>query len=343
LNISELKILFLTPYYHQNRGNSTTAKRLEHGFREAAIKLTIFAYEEETITREMERQMKEADMFHILQFARFTNWCEKNDFQLNKPYIITSGGTDINHSLKENEEKYLPILQKAKSISVFTHSAKKALINDFGFGNSDIHVIPQSIYFPDQNSYMEKLDFPEGFPKILLPAGLRPVKDVLFAVETIRKLQMDYPDIIFLVLGANLDDQVFKEIEKAKEKYDWFHYKPDIDLSLMEKVYQWADIVVNTSLSEGQSTSLLEAMAVKTPVVARDIPGNASIIVHEVNGLLFKDHNDMYNALNHLLTDRDFCKKMISNGYQTVRENHTIEQEIDAYIKMYTQQGENPK
>ena len=39
-----------------------------------------------------------------------------------------------------------------------------------------------------------------------------------------------------------------------------------------------AEVFVNTSLSEGQSSAILEAMALGTPVFARDIPGNRALL-----------------------------------------------------------------
>ncbi|MDR7072257.1 glycosyltransferase [Fictibacillus barbaricus] len=336
--MKKLNVLFFTPYYHQSRGNSATARRLEQGLNEKGVNVTVFAYEEDSITRELIAQMEQADLFHVLQFARFTNWCEKNDFKLDRPYVITSGGTDINHSLKEHKEKYLPILKEAKAITVFTDDAKTNLLKILKFHENFVQVIPQTPYFPERGKGgKDGIHFPSGFPKILLPAGLRPVKDVLFAVASIQKLQMVYPDIIFLILGANLDDQVYKQVNSLTSKFEWFHYRSEIDLSLMRDVYQWADIVVNTSISEGQSTSLLEAMHEKKPVAARNIPGNTSIISHGYNGLLFDDQEGLYRSLKRLITDRQLYERICFHGYQTVKEKHTMKQEIESYLQIYTQ------
>ncbi|WNB90279.1 glycosyltransferase [Bacillus sp. NEB1478] len=341
--MKEFNVLFFTPYYHQNRGNSATAKRIEYGLKAAGVNVTVFAYEEESITPEIMRQMKKADLYHILQFARFTKWYEKNDFHLDRPYVITSGGTDINHSLNENKEKYMNILNGAKSITVFTDDAKINLLKTLMFHENFVHVIPQTIFFPEHYGEVTNINFPVGLPKILLPAGLRAVKDVLYAFEPIRKLQKNYPEIVFLILGANLDDQVFKQVVKLTNEFDWFHYKSDIDLSLMREVYHWADIVINTSISEGQSTSLLEAMAEKRPVVARDIPGNSSIINDGYNGLLFEDQKGLYNSLKQLITDHDLYERFSLHGYQTIKENHLLKQEIDSYLKIYSNIGVDEK
>lgn len=327
--------MFFTPYFHQNRGNSTTARRIQHGLKKEDVSVYVYAYEEEDLTQEVREQMENADVFHILQFARFLKWSEKHKVELKKPYMVTSGGTDINHSLKENEKIYTPLLQKAKAVTVFTKKAKESLVNDHEFSNEVIHVIPQSVYLPENKEDSKQIKLPKGNPRILLPAGLRSIKDVLYAIPAIEKLKTEYPQIVFLILGANLDEAVFEEVKNACGKYEWFHYLPEIDLSKMKEVYQWADIVINTSISEGQPTSLLEAMIEHKPVIARDNTGNTSIIKHKVNGMIFRDVNELYDSLKHLISDQVFVQKVIQNGYHTVTENHNLDKEIKSYITLY--------
>jgi glycosyltransferase involved in cell wall biosynthesis len=326
--------MFFTPYFHQNRGNSTTARRIQHGLTKENISVCVYAYEEEDFTPEVQKQMENADVFHILQFARFVKWSIKHNILLNKPYIVTSGGTDINHSLKEDEKTYAPLLHNAKRFTVFTDKAKESLVNDHGFPKEFIHVIPQSVYLPE-NVNDEKIKLPDGFPRILLPAGLRRVKDVLYAIPALVKLRAEYPKMVFLILGANLDEAVYDGVKDTAEEYEWLHYMPEIALSRMKEVYAWADIVINTSISEGQPTSLLEAMSEHKPVVARDNTGNSSIINHKFNGLIFRNINGLYDSLKQLVLDRALSQKLIQNGYKTILENHNIEKEIKSFIKLY--------
>jgi glycosyltransferase involved in cell wall biosynthesis len=336
LKQSALNIFFFTPYYHQNRGNATTAKRIEYGLSCEDVIVHVFAYEEEPFTLEVQKQMENADVVHILQFARFSKWSEKHNVSLEKPYIITSGGTDINHSLEENEKRYLPLLNSAKAITVFTDEAKNKLVDGHGFNEKHIHVIPQSVYLPDKCEFLhEPLKLPIGVPRILLPAGLRPVKDVLYAVPAILQLKDDFPKIAFLILGANLDTTVYNLVNEAAENYDWLHYLSEVDLSLMKDVYTWADVVINTSISEGQPTSLLEAMNEHKPVIVKDNTGNASIIRNGYNGLLFQNSEQLYESLKLLLSNKEYYDQLTQNGYQTVVKNHTIEKEINSYMILY--------
>ncbi|KAK7829273.1 hypothetical protein U0070_012744 [Myodes glareolus] len=45
--------------------------------------------------------------------------------------------------------------------------------------------------------------------------------------------------------------------------------------------------LVNSSVSEGMSAAILEAMDLEVPVLARNIPGNSAVVEHGVTGLLF--------------------------------------------------------
>ncbi len=328
------RILFFTPYYYQNRGNATTARRIEHGLSQK-VAMNVFAYEEISYDSEVKESMEQADVFHILHFARFVKWAERYQVELDKPYIVTSGGTDLNHSLIENEQRYLPLLKKAKAVTVFTQDAKWMLVNQYGLNEDFVHVIPQSVYFPVHEHSNKPLPLPVGTPKLLLPAGLRPVKDVLFAIKSILKLKIDFPTLTLLIAGANLDDDVYTQVQDAVKKYDWLHYLPEIELSRMNDLYEWADIVLNTSLTEGQSTSLLEAMSLHKPVIARVNTGNCSIIRHDENGMLFQNHEELYQSLKKVLSDDKFYEHLCDAGYQTILENHTIEKEVVSYLNLY--------
>jgi glycosyltransferase involved in cell wall biosynthesis len=54
-----------------------------------------------------------------------------------------------------------------------------------------------------------------------------------------------------------------------------------------------ADVVLNTSLSEGMCGVVLEAMLLGTPVIARRNAGNQSVIVHGHTGLLYDEPAEM--------------------------------------------------
>lgn len=64
-------------------------------------------------------------------------------------------------------------------------------------------------------------------------------------------------------------------------------YHPPVDQATVWVWMRQADVTLNTSISEGQSAAVLEAMALGCIVVARRNEGNAAVIVNGVNGWLF--------------------------------------------------------
>jgi len=82
------------------------------------------------------------------------------------------------------------------------------------------------------------------------------------------------------------------------------------------------DVVVRPSLTEGMPLGLLEAMACDVTVVASDIPGNASLVRHEVTGLLVppRDSTALATALYRLAQDPALRRALAANGRHEVAE-----------------------
>ena len=69
---------------------------------------------------------------------------------------------------------------------------------------------------------------------------------------------------------------------------DCVHRKRRIGVRELEMLHD-ADVVLNSSDSEGQSNALLEAGALGCPRLARDVAGNRDIITHGQDGWLYGD------------------------------------------------------
>jgi glycosyltransferase involved in cell wall biosynthesis len=83
-----------------------------------------------------------------------------------------------------------------------------------------------------------------------------------------------------------------------------------------------SDIYVSTSLSDGTSASLLEAMISGLACVVSDIPGNREWIIDGVNGLLFpaKDYIKLAQKIIFLAKDNELRKRLGENAITAVRK-----------------------
>ncbi|HEX7066133.1 MAG TPA: glycosyltransferase [Bacillales bacterium] len=288
-----ISVGFFTPYYKENRGNATTAKRIEYGLKEKGIQVEIFAYEEAEWTKAEKKRMEACTVFHILHFYRFSQWMKQTGYMPRRPYLVTSGGTDVNHRMFEQDdaEQMKAFVNQAEVLTVFTEDAREKSEAALGIPPEKICVVPQSVWVPEVGELTISKKVPEGNPAFLLPAGLRPVKDVLFLLDSLENLQASYRGLQFVLIGSVLDQEVYHKVSEAEARHSWFHFLGEVPFAQMNAWYDWADIVLNTSVSEGQSSALLEALALGKLVMARENPGNASVITDGRNGFLFEDGN----------------------------------------------------
>lgn len=79
-----------------------------------------------------------------------------------------------------------------------------------------------------------------------------------------------------------------------------------------------ADVVVRPSLTEGMPLAVLEAMASRLCVVASDVPGNASLIRDNDNGLLVPPNNPpaLTAALERVVSDRSLRLRLAAVAHQ---------------------------
>ncbi|MFZ4452500.1 glycosyltransferase [Salibacterium aidingense] len=329
-----LSILYLTPYYYSKRGNSTTAKRMKTYLEKIGHRVHVHAFEEESAP--IDEWMDWADVVHALHVRRTAEFVEEKGVNLHKPLVLTTGGTDINIDLKERFKKIQMerFLSKAGILAVFTEDSREKVLHDFPWMQERVVVIPQAVAV----SYPEAgvtPSLPQGYPKLLLPAGLRPVKDVLYTVNALDTIKTVYPDLQLLLVGEKLEESVALQVEKEAAIRPWFHYKSPVDSGTMTSFYRWADVVLNSSVSEGQPISLLEGMALGVPALARQNPGNASVITPGVNGYLFASPEECTEKLYHLLEHPAQYKKMKAASAAYVQKYHHPEEEAGKYTDLY--------
>jgi len=96
-------------------------------------------------------------------------------------------------------------------------------------------------------------------------------------------------------------------------------------------------VFVLPSRSEGIPNVILEAMALKKPVVATGVGGVPEIIQHEHDGLLVppEDPRSLAAAIDRLIGDRRLAEQLADNGFQTVTRNFAVERRCESILNLY--------
>ncbi|XP_059511049.1 glycosyltransferase 1 domain-containing protein 1 isoform X3 [Stegostoma tigrinum] len=269
----------------------------------------------------------------------------------NVPYGVIFGGTDINEDTQDKKKHEImeTVLQKSSPMALsswflvaFTDQLKKTAGMHWPFASSKIHVQPQAVITKPCTKFNWK-EFLQSSGihcknievyVFLLVCGLRRVKDPLFLVDAFSAWHKKDPRVYLIIIGPEVD-VAFTQQVKAKVKdasgVCLVSEKPQEELhAAMRNSFA----VVNSSISEGMSSAILEAMDLKVPVLARNIPGNIAIVKHEHTGLLFFDPSEFIELSKRLITDTHLKENIVVKAKEYVEKYHSRDTEKNTYQKL---------
>ncbi len=218
-------------------------------------------------------------------------------------------------------------------------SAKKTTVIGRGSTNGidlerfNLNAIKNELLEPIKRS----VDYNET-DQILLFAG-RMVKDkgVEELVAVFERLQHEFPHIKLVLLGpleADLDPLKNKTVESIRDNDRIVHIKWTDEVEYYLSI---ATLFVFPSYREGFPNVLMQAGAMKCPVVCSRIVGNIDIVTNELNGILHEpqDENALYIALQFALNNKEHMHKLALNLYNDMVNYYDRYALYDLYIRHY--------
>ncbi len=331
-----MKVAIITPHYQQNTsGNAVTVRRIAQYLSSAGISVRLFSLDESTepgFTGELGRFSP--DLIHAFNAVRCGPIAATLAAELRLPLVITITGTDL-YSVGENPCRINEpaVLEKAAGIVTFQGAIGERLSELFHSSLDKISVIPQGVELHET-----LIDKKTGETQFIffLPAGIRPVKNILFPFRPLAALHSKYPQVRLVIAGPLLDQDYSKTVLAAVTANPFSSWIGEIPHSEMPQLYSSAAVVLNTSLSEGgMANSLVEAMAHKRPVLASAVEGNRSFLEDGVTGLLYSGEADFTEKAERLILDGSLRKKLGEAGLKYVLENCSPEVEALRHIELY--------
>jgi len=325
-----MKVLLAAPHMNQERGNAVTVRRILLGLNHLNIEPEIIS------TTEMipSRTLPPADLihgFHARRFQEFVN-------NLNEPvgpYVITMTGTDLNHDLfdKIGRELVLECTAHAHVIHVFNSEAKCILANAAPHLSHKIHVIHQGINPLSITKSSLEANRPFTF---FLPAGIRKVKNIPYAIQMLLQLKKCGLHFNLLLAGPILEETEGQLVlELVQQNRDWIYYAGAVPHTEMGTLYEKADVVLNSSITEGQPAAILEGMQAGLPVLVSGNNGNRSIVRHNETGLIYETDCQFLSYAEQLMVDAPLRKRLANTASQFIARAHSSLYEASALLDLY--------
>lgn len=262
---------------------------------------------------------------------------------LNKPYVLTSHGTDVFLVKKFFPLKSLAkmIYSKSKLITVVSNSLKQVLTEEIGINPEKIKVFPMpcdlSLFYP---VHVQSKD------KVILSIGrLTKQKGFDYLIEAIKILKERNINLNLIIIGEGREkEHILKHSQELglKEIVQLVPYQPKAKLNYY---YNMCNIFVLPSITdlrgrqEGLGLVLLEAMACKKPVIGTNTGGIPDIVKDGKTGLLVpeKDSHALANAIEKLLKDKSLAKTLAENGYRYSTQKFSASKIAEYMFEVYSE------
>jgi glycosyltransferase involved in cell wall biosynthesis len=140
-------------------------------------------------------------------------------------------------------------------------------------------------------------------------------------------------DIHLIILGTGPEEKKINDLVKNYKNIHFFGYQnKNKTISLI----RGSDILIQPSLQEGISSTILEAMACKTTIIASDVGGNNELIENNVNGIIIKPDNiDLFvEQIINLFDNEKLRQLLVDNALKTVKK-YNWDEVGNLYLNVY--------
>lgn len=166
-------------------------------------------------------------------------------------------------------------------------------------------------------------------------AGLRKQKSLDNLIKAFALFHNKFCESKCVVAGSGDEEAYLKSLVHElgiSEAVEFWGFRSDV-----ANVLASFDVFALSSEYEGLPISMLEAMALKIPVVVTAVGGVPEVIVNQKNGLMIKymDNEAMAQYFERLYIDEAFRKKIGTAGYQTVCEKYNYLSMSQKYLSIY--------
>jgi sugar transferase (PEP-CTERM/EpsH1 system associated) len=188
------------------------------------------------------------------------------------------------------------------------------------------------------DSLRNELGLGTGNHVVLNIGRLRPVKDPQTLLRAFATVHDHLPETRLLFVGSDRGTGMQEELERLAQ-----------DLGIRDSVFfvgerhdipaflNLSNVYVNSSIYEGMSNTILEAMAASRPVIATSVGGNPELVKHGETGYLVSPRDDraLASRILEILTDPQTGRSMGAAGRRAAERNYRMSDMIGKYAELY--------
>ncbi len=182
--------------------------------------------------------------------------------------------------------------------------------------------------YPDPDIFHRRVSTRKSLDKLVLlyPGTLSKHQGIATAIEAMRLLRSEIPNIEFHIYGSGTDEEWFREYAEKQQVEDIVYFNGVVPIEEVADAMAGADIGIepkggDSFSDEAFSTKIFEFMMVGVPVVASDTKVHRRY-VDENSVRYFKvgDARDLANGVLALANDTERYDQSVARGYEVMNE-----------------------
>ncbi|WP_296452548.1 glycosyltransferase [Rubinisphaera sp.] len=214
-----------------------------------------------------------------------------------------------------------------------------------GVPESLIRVINNGIDIPEKGSsvqadatrksWRKRYGLPEDAYVVLSIGRLARQKRLDSLLWATHMLSLSEKNVHTVFAGDGPERERMSELIEKYEIEGWAHFLGHQNET--DELFRNADAFWLGSDFEGQSNSLMEAMAWGLPVVVSDISPNRELVTDQMNGVIVptEDSAAFAKAIRQFKNDPELAKKLGHSARQTMQEKFSVSQMIEEHKQLY--------
>lgn len=227
-----------------------------------------------------------------------------------------------NSNLPPGKEKLQRLIQnKLSTKTIYNNYRGLERLSNRGFNSKKALVIPNCIDIPSLDHQEEQNDL----PLILSVGRFVKQKDYMTALNVIKELVNRRLQFNYVIVGhGQLEDEIRERIHVLKLDHI---VSVVINPPRIVEYYKKADVYFQTSLFEGLSNTVMEAMSYALPCVVTNAGDNSHMIEEGKGGYVTeaKEYRKMVESLSSLIANAEKRKDFGLYNYEKVSENYSLE------------------
>lgn len=332
-------VLLVTPYQRQPRGNTVTCHRLQTGLTQLGYEVDVLALDSAEGWSEAEERLSRHHygILHVLHGGSLEAVLQRLPAAGNLLLIITATGTDINVDLFGPQRLQIEkAFKRADRIAVFNPVFLSLLSSSIPDIAAKLRVIAQGVLLPECPAWSRSaMQWKEDDIIAVLPSGIRPVKRIEWALEAMEIASVYSSKLHLAVAGPIIDCRYAQDILRRIEQTPRTAYLGEVDHHSIGGLYAAADMVLNTSKSEGQPQAALEGMSLGLPAILTAVTGNLGIITNWREGFYVHDPRELALSMLHLAENQSLRQEMGSAAARLVQKHYSPAEEWERYHLLY--------